>query len=439
LYMEKRLKILAVEDEWCETLEKLFSGFEYELCMTEDLDGARTLLYYEKNFDVAIININLCSPSPLKGPNDRKIPNDDGMTLLIDIKNNYSYLPRIVLTAKPDFDPSECDLKKLMEKYSLETIFTKSYSFNKDEFVLAVTNAGRKRQGEEVMAEYTDFYLHIGPDGHIRAVSDEGEELGKISVEVSSDIQDYLEKIEKNKTNAKELKQFGIKLYDIVFTAKVHTLFSKSEAVAREKRQKIRIRLTIEPDSLASLPWEFTYREERGYFLSTNPSTVLSHYLNLSLPQERVRRRNSPLDMLIIIANPEDQTLLNPDEWEKMIVNALDKPLNAEKIKIRTIKRATRKEISKALLEQQPDIVQFVGHGIYHGGKGCLALVDDKTGKTWELDDERFSALFLGANDHLGLVCLATCESAKSDSPKSFSGIAPRIVQKGVPAVVAMQ
>ncbi|RLC15996.1 MAG: hypothetical protein DRI57_11945 [Deltaproteobacteria bacterium] len=193
------------------------------------------------------------------------------------------------------------------------------------------------------------------------------------------------------------MKQFGAKLYDIVFTTKIHTLFSKSEAVAREKKQKIRIRLTIEPDTLASLPWELTYCEERGYFLSTNPSTVLSHYLNLSLPKNRVRRRNTPLDMLIIIANPEDQTPLNPDEWERMIVNALDKPLDAGKIKIRTIKRATRKEISKALLEQQPDIVQFVGHGIYHNGKGYLALVDDRTGNTWEVDDERFSNIFLGA------------------------------------------
>ena len=140
-----------------------------------------------------------------------------------------------------------------------------------------------------------------------------------------------------------------------------------------------------------------TDRIERGYFLSTNPSTVLSHYLNLSLPKNRVRRRNTPLDMLIIIANPEDQTPLNPDEWERMIVNALDKPLDAGKIKIRSIKRATRKEISKALLEQQPDIVQFVGHGIYHNGKGYLALVDDRTGNTWEVDDERFSNIFLGA------------------------------------------
>lgn len=55
------------------------------------------------------------------------------------------------------------------------------------------------------------------------------------------------------------------------------------------------------------------------------------------------------------------------------------------------------------------------------------------------MDDERFANLFLGSDDHLGLVCLATCNSAKSESPQQFLGIAPQIVQRGVPAVVAMQ
>jgi hypothetical protein len=45
----------------------------------------------------------------------------------------------------------------------------------------------------------------------------------------------------------------------------------------------------------------------------------------------------------------------------------------------------------------------------------------------------------LGFDDHLGLVSLAMCESARSDSPWGFLGIAPKIVQRGVPAVVAMQ
>jgi len=142
--------------------------------------------------------------------------------------------------------------------------------------------------------------------------------------------------------------------------------------------------------------------------------------------------------MLIIIASPNDQIPLDSNEWESIIVDALAVPIKDGSITTRTVKKATYEEISGALLRQQPDIVQFVGHGIYEGGKGYLALVDD-SGKTWKVDDASFADMFLGADDHLGLVNLTACEGAKTDSPKAFLGIAPQMVQRGVPAVVAMQ
>jgi CHAT domain-containing protein len=55
------------------------------------------------------------------------------------------------------------------------------------------------------------------------------------------------------------------------------------------------------------------------------------------------------------------------------------------------------------------------------------------------VDDERFANLYMGYDDNIGLISLATCESAQSDNPQGFLGIAPQLVQRGVPAVVAMQ
>jgi len=140
-----------------------------------------------------------------------------------------------------------------------------------------------------------------------------------------------------------------------------------------------------------------------------------------------------------IIADPIDQTRLNPDEWEALMKEALNSLLDSGQMTLKIVKNATRKEIRNALMERKPDIIQFVGHGIYHEGKGYLALVDDKTGGTWLLDDARFANLYLGFDDHLGLISLATCESATTDSPQSFLGVAPQLVQRGIPAVVAMQ
>jgi len=286
---------------------------------------------------------------------------------------------------------------------------------------------------------YCDFDLHIAPDGHVTANSSQGQATSNISIQVPNAMWLALNLIEKRQTDTALLKQVGQALYDWLFPGPIHTHFHQTEAVARAEANKVRLRLRIEAESIASLPLEFIYRSIGGYFLAVNPDTVFSRYLNLPLPSERVRRREGALHMLAIVADPIDQTRLNPDEWEALIQDALAKPLSTGEMTLQMVKRATRKEIRNALLKQKPDIIQFVGHGIYQGDKGYLALVDENTGKTWLVDDERFANLYMGFDDRLGLINLATCESAKSEDPQGFLGIAPQLVQRGIPAVVAMQ
>ena len=55
------------------------------------------------------------------------------------------------------------------------------------------------------------------------------------------------------------------------------------------------------------------------------------------------------------------------------------------------------------------------------------------------MDEQAFANLFQGHDDNLGLICLTSCESAQSTAPQSFRGIGPQLVERGVPAVVAMQ
>ncbi len=296
-----------------------------------------------------------------------------------------------------------------------------------------------KEDVNKMREQYVDFELHIAPNGYATARSSEGEATVTILTTVASNIELSMNLIEKHQTNADLLKNFGQELYRLLFPDEIHTHFQQTEAAARAAKAKLRIRLRIEADPLARLPLEFAYRALGGYFIAANPNTVLSRYLNLPLPPNRTRRREGALHLLTIIANPADQTPLDPDEWENIILQTLADPLAAGQIEIQTVKRATFKEIRNALLQQKPDMIQFVGHGIYQDGKGYLALVDEKTGQTWKVDDERFANILLGFDDHLGLVSLATCESAKSDSPQGFLGIAPKIVQRGIPAVVAMQ
>ncbi len=291
----------------------------------------------------------------------------------------------------------------------------------------------------ERQESYVDFDLHISPQGHVIASSPEGQAEADILTQVPNQIRLSLKLIDKNQADADLLKEMGRELYGWLFPASIHTHIHQTEAAARAQGARVRLRLRIEPESIASLPLEFLYRAAGNYYLAVNPGTPLSRYLHLPLPPERIRRRDGPLHMLALIAAPEDQPRLDPDEWETLLHESLAGLLSSGAITLRSIKQATLKEIRGALRERKPDIVQFFGHGIHQDGKGYLALVDEDKDTTWLVDDERFANLFLGFDDRLELVSLAACESAHSGDPQGFRGIAPQLVQRGVPAVLAMQ
>lgn len=290
---------------------------------------------------------------------------------------------------------------------------------------------------QEQHEQYSDFYIIVRADNSISARSAQGEASDLLRGDISKDIELTLQLIEKDQTDEKLLKTLGRKLYPVIFPEKINVLMTKTETASKGK--KVRVHLAILPNDLSSLPWEFLYCEERGHFLAVDPDIVLSRYLQLPKTRHRVRKHKGPLHMLVIISDPVDQVRLDPKEWEDVINKALHPQIQNHLLTIKVVKEATIKEIKYTLLETQPDIVQFVGHGIYENGKGRLALVNEKTKKTREIDDAQFADMFLGNTSNLGLVSLATCESAKSDAQQGFLGIAPKIVQKGVPAVVAMQ
>lgn len=277
---------------------------------------------------------------------------------------------------------------------------------------------------------YVNFDLLIAANGHVIARSPQGEAAADIPVEIPGDIREALEQVRLRKFNPGDVRRDGKSLYDWILPSSIHGHLVATEAVARNEKAKLRLRLQIEAPSIASIPLEMLYRESGKYFLAINPDTVLSRYLELPLPPELTRRREGALHMLAIIADPADMPSLRPDEWEALLESALAGPLKDGRMTLKVVKNATREEIRNALLERKPDIVQFIGYGTLKDGKGNLALVNKDTGNTWWVDEEGFASLFLGYDDHLGLICLATGESI---------GFASLLVQRGAPAVIAMQ
>lgn len=422
-------KILLVEDNQdfgYQCVKLLLDNF-YEVSYSENAEKAK-LKVLNSEFDIVIIDLML--PPTFKS---------EGLDLFRYIRDKCN-TPRVIIfiTSK---DKGTTEIVAEAMKLGATDFLDKLNPLFFDKLLVTLREiSSQERYKVEMNSErFIDFDLHVTSEGHITANSSEGQAVASVSTQVPDTIQATLCKIEKRETDANMLKELGQDIYDWIFPQSIHTHFHQTEARARIEKEKLRIRMRVEAESIASLPLEFIYRAAGGYYMAINPNTVFSRYLNLPMPPEKMRRREGSLHMLVIISDPSDQTRLNPDEWEAIIVEALKEPLAKGHITLQIVNRATRKEIRRALLKQKPEIIQFVGHGIYQENKGYLALVDEETGKTWGVDDERFANLFLGYDDNLGLVCLATCESAKSNDPQGFLGIAPKLVQRGVPAVLAMQ
>lgn len=91
-------------------------------------------------------------------------------------------------------------------------------------------------------------------------------------------------------------------------------------------------------------------------------------------------------------------------------------------------------------------VVHLIAHGTYRqdsgGGQGSTGLLLESADGTAErVADDRLASRWAAAEPLPRLVYLAACESAApADSgAATFAGLGPRLVQSGVPAVVAMQ
>ena len=82
-------------------------------------------------------------------------------------------------------------------------------------------------------------------------------------------------------------------------------------------------------------------------------------------------------------------------------------------------------------------VLHFIGHSDFDGKRGTLRFNDD-AGKPAPVDHETLGRLVANETT-LRLVVLNSCKGAALSATDAFVGMAPRLVQAGVPAVVAMQ
>jgi tetratricopeptide (TPR) repeat protein len=238
---------------------------------------------------------------------------------------------------------------------------------------------------------------------------------------------------------AKQLAQeVGAALFQALFHDELLSLYDVSVSLAREAEQGLRIKLRINAPELTGIPWEFLFDPRRKAFVGLSRQTPLIRYLEVGTP-DRPLEVEPPLRVLGVAASPAD---LDPLDLtgEKARVEAAVAPLrDEEELELAWLEPPTWRTLQTAMQQGPWHVLHFVGHAEFDpaSGEGSIILAGDD-GQALRLSATQLADL-LADQRTLRLVVLNACEGARGDEADVFSSMAATLVQRGLPAVVAMQ
>lgn len=197
----------------------------------------------------------------------------------------------------------------------------------------------------------------------------------------------------------------------------------------------LRLRLSIDPPEIASFPWELLRDPVRDHCFAMAISTLLVRYLDQTGHFGGLVDAQARLPINLLLVAPTTSAL-NQDAECSAIMEATSPLEGALKIWLAD-GPVTRAGLADRLLAGRYDILHFSGHGGFADGQGHIALSDARGNPDW-VDGQTLSWL-VGNHTSLKLVVLNGCRTGLVSDGLAFRGLAPQLVRRGIPAVVAMQ
>jgi tetratricopeptide (TPR) repeat protein len=294
---------------------------------------------------------------------------------------------------------------------------------------------------------YDDFELLVmqkGADGYPTRVisSSAGEAQGTLNFNSTlGAIQRAMARIKAEETDEELFVDFGRTLFQQLFSDEIEDVYRASLGYARAQGKGLRIRLRLEPPELGAIPWEYLYDELNDLFLGVSSETPVTRYIPVAEPPRSITIHPT-LKVLAVISNPVNLAErglpeLDAEKEKQVLSQALGEWEREGLVQLEFLDHAIASEIREKLRRYQPHIFHFIGHGAFQDDKAYLVIEDDDR-RFRLITDRTFREFFLGS-DFTKLVVLNACQSATTSSTQPMVGMAPNLVRRGLPAVVAMQ
>jgi CHAT domain len=262
-----------------------------------------------------------------------------------------------------------------------------------------------------------------------------------------------------------DLKKFGRALANVLLPEEAPSgstesirMHFRTECTRAEQVGAVRLRLWIEDDALADVPWEFVYLDGLG-FLALEPRISIVRRAVVEgkqIPDFAVAKPDEPMRMVLLMANPGQHSRFAQLDLEteakgiQIALSMLGKEKLSHTIQAKFFPESGQTTpVTKEILVKEAvsgiHVLHFAGHGEFETrmgeaveskeGRGYLILVDTKG------EDDRVSVDSLTSLKESGLllVVLAACEGARRDQTNPWSSVAAGFVQMGVPSVIGMQ
>jgi CHAT domain len=243
----------------------------------------------------------------------------------------------------------------------------------------------------------------------------------------------------------------GQHLYSMLIQGAVKNGLDQARSAAEAARKPLRVLLAFDSaaDDLAQLPWELLYQpgpDDSGDFLARTGSLVLSRRLLLESGVHVTTPKEPPLYVYFVVAVPDTEAYRSERDE---LLQSLEQPEEyTTSIQSKTLDRWDPEEIRQRLATPPyPHIVHIIGvcHRRWDRGEVRLELcVDDGAGRERWVDTDALLRLFdddgsRDPEDRPRLVVLHLCEASPLDFEVTFERLAPRLIHRQIPAVLAMQ
>ena len=233
------------------------------------------------------------------------------------------------------------------------------------------------------------------------------------------------------------IADFGGKLFDALFTGDVGVAYRVSRAEAERDSKSLRVTLSLlDAPELMQLPWEYLYDDPE--FLAISKWTPVLRYVAAPGGYEPLKI-DLPLRILAMVSSPDDAVELDTERERANLQRALSGLVERGAVEIDWLEEATLQALLRKLQRGPFHVFHYVGHGAYDAqAKDGVLLLEDENNRARPVTG-RDLGVYLGDHKTLRLAVINACEGARTADDDPFAGVAMSLVQRKIPAVIAMQ